>query len=173
MTLFLYFFHVLLLVDFVGERYQDVLFAVELGDLDIALREFANDIIDKPLQRFVTLWNIRVRGLYCHVFLLEVDSVTKHLNSQVLIKVCVGTLRVFGTSILRDVSCAIRFRQQVVFFLAVLAVRAVHITECALSLELRRAVFVCTCIARYLVEPFVNIEEIVHLRCRSSTFDRV
>ena len=116
LALLLYLFDVLFLVELVRQRDQNVLLAVELGDLGIALRELRDDVIDKPLQWLVSLWNIRIRDLYRHVFLLEVDTVPEHLHSQVLVKVCVGTLRVFGTAVLWDVSRATRFRQQVVFF---------------------------------------------------------
>lgn len=87
-----------------------MLFAVELGDLHIALRELRNDIVDKPLQRLVTLGSIWFWDLYFHVSLFEINSISEHLNGQVLVKVCVGTLRVFGTTVLWDMSCAIRFR---------------------------------------------------------------
>ena len=151
-----------------------MLFTIELWYLRVTLREFRDDIIDEPLQRLVTLGNIRIWNLNFHVFLLEIDSIPKHLNGQVFVKVCVGTLRVFGSSILWDVRCAIRFRQQVIFLFTSLAIRAISITDCVLSLELLsgRAIFVCLIgIARYLVHPFVDIEIVVHLRCWSSTFD--
>ena len=105
----------LLLIDngylFVGvirQRDKNSLLCVKSVHLMIALRQFADDIVDIALKGLVGLRSFRFRHVYLHVPLLEDHPVAKHFGCQILVEVPVGTFGVLGVAnVVGNVSCAV------------------------------------------------------------------